>query len=306
MRFLLTSDQVLGIRREIKCPEQQRLTRIPVCSVDAKMDPKRVNEFLPPASSAPAPPADRMDATPMEDDFDVAQYRALKKDKQEEQKRLDHEHDHRHRQLEEQVHLENNRLYSQLQQRVNESIQRAFIDLQPAIAATINNQVSLRLEQQRLRDEHAASKTTIEQRYHNKITSLMAMPSAARSAMPRVNSNSSTPSHPQTSAIRVSQSLYRSFYLCIHKSLEVSVSLTRCYADVECGTRDSCDASLREYFTCTPACEYADAGVTWAGACGSSSSGANGPSGTAAYASSRRGASASSSTAGRASAHPSF
>ncbi|KAG6361260.1 hypothetical protein INS49_009484 [Diaporthe citri] len=169
------------------------------------MDPKRVNEFLPPASSATASPADRMDTTanPMEDDFDVAQYRALKKDKQEEQKRLDHEHDHRHRQLEEQVHLENNRLYSQLQQRVNESIQRAFIDLQPAIATTINNQVSLRLEQQRLRDEHAASKTTIEQRYHNKITSLMAMPSAARSAIPRVNSNSNTPSHPQPNPIRM-------------------------------------------------------------------------------------------------------
>ncbi|KAI7778168.1 hypothetical protein LA080_002515 [Diaporthe eres] len=169
------------------------------------MDPKRVNEFLPPASSATASPADRMDtaANPMEDDFDVAQYRALKKDKQEEQKRLDHEHDHRHRQLEEQVHLENNRLYSQLQQRVNESIQRAFVDLQPAIAATINNQVSLRLEQQRLRDEHAASKTTIEQRYHNKITSLMAMPSAARGAIPRVNSNSNTPSHPQPNTIRM-------------------------------------------------------------------------------------------------------
>lgn len=180
------------------------------------MDPKRVNEFLPPASSATASPADRMDTTtnPMEDDFDVAQYRALKKDKQEEQKRLDHEHDHRHRQLEEQVHLENNRLYSQLQQRVNESIQRAFIDLQPAIAATINNQVSLRLEQQRLRDEHAASKTTIEQRYHNKITSLMAMPSAARSAIPRVNSNSNTPSHPQPNTIRVSHSLW--FFLSIY------------------------------------------------------------------------------------------
>jgi len=169
------------------------------------MDHKRVNEFLPPAaaSAATANPADRMDA-PMEDDFDVAQYRALKKDKQEEQKRLDHEHDHRHRQLEEQVHLENSRLYAQLQQRVNESIQRAFIDLQPAIAATINSQVSLRLEQQRLRDEHAASKNTIEQRYHNKITGLMAMPSAARTAIPRVNSNSSTPSHPQTNNIRVS------------------------------------------------------------------------------------------------------
>lgn len=191
------------------------------------MDPKRVNEFLPPASSAAASPADRMDATanPMEDDFDVAQYRALKKDKQEEQKRLDHEHDHRHRQLEEQVHLENNRLYSQLQQRVNESIQRAFIDLQPAIAATINNQVSLRLEQQRLRDEHAASKTTIEQRYHNKITSLMAMPSAARAAIPRVNSNSNTPSHPQPNTLRVSHSLWSFLSIYVQASL-VLVSLT--------------------------------------------------------------------------------
>lgn len=166
------------------------------------MDPKRVNEFLPPtAAAAPAPPGDRMDVTnAVEDDFDVAQYRALKKDKQEEQKRLDHEHDLRHRQLEEQVHMENSRLFSQFQQRVNESIQRAFIDLQPSIAATISNQVSFRLEQQRLRDEHAASKSNIEQRYHNKITSLMAMPSAARGAIPRVSS--STPS--QSSNIRVS------------------------------------------------------------------------------------------------------
>lgn len=173
------------------------------------MDPKRVNEFLPP-SSASATPADRMDA-PMEDDFDVAQYRALKKDKQEEQKRLDHEHDLRHRHLEEQVHQENSRLYAQLQQRVNESIQRAFIDLQPAIAATINSQVSLRLEQQRLRDEHAASRNTIEQRYHNKITGLMAMPSAARTAIPRVNSNSSTPSRPPPNNIRVSTTLAKKF-----------------------------------------------------------------------------------------------
>lgn len=157
------------------------------------MDPKRVNEFLPPASSATASPADRMDiANPMEDDFDVAQYRALKKDKQEEQKRLDHEHDHRHRQLEEQVHMENNRLFSQVQQRINEGIQRAFMDLGPVIAATVNNQVSFRLEQQRLRDEHASSKSSIEQRYHNKITSLMAMPSAARNAIPRVGSPTAT------------------------------------------------------------------------------------------------------------------
>ncbi|POS76359.1 hypothetical protein DHEL01_v205255 [Diaporthe helianthi] len=157
------------------------------------MDSKHVNEFLPP-SSASAIPAERMDA-PMEDDFDVAQYRALKKDKQEEQKRIDHEHELRHRHLEEQVHQENSRLYAQLQQRVNESIQRAFIDLQPAIAATINNQVGLRLEQQRLRDDHAASRNTIEQRYHNKITSLMAMPSAARTVIPRVNSNSTQPNN---------------------------------------------------------------------------------------------------------------
>ncbi|KAK2599751.1 hypothetical protein N8I77_011479 [Diaporthe amygdali] len=163
------------------------------------MDPKRVNEFLPPTSAvAPAPPGDRMDVTnAVEDDFDVAQYRALKKDKQEEQKRLDHEHDHRHRQLEEQIHMENSRLFSQFQQRVNESIQRAFIDLQPSIAATISNQVSFRLEQQRLRDEHAASKSNIEQRYHNKITSLMAMPSAARGAIPRMASSASgTPATP--------------------------------------------------------------------------------------------------------------
>lgn len=257
------------------------------------MDPKRVNEFLPPASSATGSPADRMDtaANPMEDDFDVAQYRALKKDKQEEQKRLDHEHDHRHRQLEEQVHLENNRLYSQLQQRVNESIQRAFIDLQPAIAATINNQVSLRLEQQRLRDEHAASKTTIEQRYHNKITSLMAMPSAARSAMPRVNSN--TPSHPQTNSIRVSPSSTH-IVLRVHvfTSLWILVPLTRCYADGEHGARDSgarasCDASLREHISCAPVGQHADAGLARAAAPGSCSPGAHGPSGAAAHASPR-------------------
>ncbi|KAH8752850.1 hypothetical protein F5883DRAFT_527450 [Diaporthe sp. PMI_573] len=166
------------------------------------MDPKCFNKFLPPALSTTATPADWMDA-PMEDDFNVAQYRALKKDKQEEQNRLDHKDDLRRRQLEEEVVHENSRLYAQLQQRVNESIQRAFTDLQPAITATINSQVSLRLEQQRLRDEHAASKNTIEQHYHNKIMSLVAMSSAARTPIPKLNSNSSTLLPPHTD-IRVS------------------------------------------------------------------------------------------------------
>lgn len=138
------------------------------------MNPNPVNEFLPSTATA-----DRMD---LDDDFDMAQWQALKKDKLEEQKRLDDEHHRSQMQIEMQLQAENQHLFSQFQHKVQESIQQVFVDLQQSITATVDAQVELRLQQQRLREEHAASTVGIEQRHLNKITHLMAPSSAARAA----------------------------------------------------------------------------------------------------------------------------
>lgn len=139
------------------------------------MNPNPVNEFLPSAATP-----DRMD---LDDDFDMARWQALRKDKLEEQKRLDEEHHQTQMQIEMQLEAENQLLLSQVQHKVQESIQQVFVDLQQSIVATVGTQVELRLQQQRLRDEHAASTASIEQRHLNKITHLMA-PSSARAAKP--------------------------------------------------------------------------------------------------------------------------
>lgn len=146
---------------------------VTVCLVT--MNPNPINEFLP-ATATP----DRMD---LEVEFDMARWQALKKDKQDELKRLEEENRQSQTQLEMQLEAENQQLLSQVQLKVQESIQQVFVDLQLSIAATIDAQVGLRLQQQRLRDEHAASTAAIEQRHVNKITDLMA-PSSTRVAKP--------------------------------------------------------------------------------------------------------------------------
>lgn len=138
------------------------------------MNPNPVNEFLP-STATP----DRMD---VDEDFDMARWHALKKDKLEEQKRLDEEHHRSQMQIEMQLQAENQHLLSQVQHKVQESIQQVFVDLQQSIAATVDAQVNLRLQQQRLRDEHAASTISIEKRHLNKLTHLMAPSAAARAA----------------------------------------------------------------------------------------------------------------------------
>lgn len=137
------------------------------------MAPNPMNEFLP-STATP----DRMD---LDDDFDVARWQALKRDKLEEQKRLDEEHHQSQLQIEMQLEAENQRLLLQVQHKVQQSIQQVFVDLQQSIVATVGAQVDLRLQQQRLREEHAASTVGIEQRHLNKITHLMA-PSSTRAA----------------------------------------------------------------------------------------------------------------------------
>ncbi|KUI53517.1 hypothetical protein VP1G_01057 [Cytospora mali] len=142
------------------------------------MNPSRqVNEFL------PAGTPDRMDIGHGQDDeFTLAQYKALRKDKLEELKRLDDEHRQMQTQIERHLQEENQHLLSQVQHKVHESIQQVFVDLQQSIAATVAAQVDLRLQQQRLRKEYAESTASIEQRHLNKFTQLIGS-SATRAAM---------------------------------------------------------------------------------------------------------------------------
>ncbi|KAJ4417141.1 hypothetical protein N0V82_006341 [Gnomoniopsis sp. IMI 355080] len=86
-----------------------------------------------------------------EDDFDVARFSAIRKEQKEELERLDHH-------------------YSSSQAAIDTQL---YTNLTKTVGITIENQVQLRLQQDRLRQEHETKKSEVEARYHNEASKLI-------------------------------------------------------------------------------------------------------------------------------------
>lgn len=144
------------------------------------MNPSSVNEFLPPGAGQ-APHNDDVE----EDEFDMARFSAIRKEQKDELERLDHHHHNKHLQIENQIRGEVDRLFVHFQQ----GMQNLYTGLTQTINNTIETQVKLRIEQERLREDHAANKREIERRYHNEASKIvMSTSSMVRPAQPAPSS----------------------------------------------------------------------------------------------------------------------
>ena len=126
-----------------------------------------------------------------EPDGDIGYLQVLKTENRDELKRLDDEHDQKQMQLEQQAQAQaeadTQQMFSQFQRqydelngsiqqvqenlrRVQDSVEQAFKGLQKSYSTSINSQVELRLQQHRLREEHAANTDAANNQYRHKIT----------------------------------------------------------------------------------------------------------------------------------------
>lgn len=128
------------------------------------MQANSANEFLP-AVAGSRPYGDNGG----EDDFDVARFSAIRKEQKEELERLDQQYSSSQAAIETQVRGEVDQLFQQFQL----GMQQLYTNLTKTVGITIENQVQLRLKQERLRREHDAKRGDVEARYHNEASKLI-------------------------------------------------------------------------------------------------------------------------------------
>lgn len=107
--------------------------------------------------------------TDAEDDFDVARFSAIRKEQKDELDRLDHHYSTSQAAIEAQVRGEVDQLFQQFQL----GMQQLYTSLTKTVGINIENQVQLRLKQERLRREHETKKSEVEARYHNEASKLI-------------------------------------------------------------------------------------------------------------------------------------
>lgn len=155
----------------------------------AIMVPNTVNEFLPAAGAAPGHRLNPEEGE--EDDFDVARFSAIRKEQKEQLERLEQHYQHRQTAIEQQVRAEQEGLFNVFQQ----GMQNLYTGLTQHVTTTIEAQVKLRMEQERLREEHSSQKRDIERRYHNEASRLVMSTSHATRNPKQLPRSSSSASH---------------------------------------------------------------------------------------------------------------
>lgn len=137
------------------------------------MPHSHVNEFLP--SSGAAPGSRDVMAEPEMDDFDMTQFNAIRKEQKEQMLELDKHYHERRDIIQKQVQAEQEGLFSAFQQ----GMQNFYGSLIQHVNSTVEVQVKLRMEQEKLQEDHAARKRDIERRYHHEASKLMLSTSTA-------------------------------------------------------------------------------------------------------------------------------
>lgn len=127
----------------------------------------QVNEFLPSAGVAHG--SRKNMAEPEADDFDVTQFNAIRKEQKEQMMDLDKHYQDRKDVIQKQIQAEQEVLFNAFQQ----GMQTLYGSLVQQVAATIEVQVTLRMDQEKLQEDHAARKRDIERRYHHEASRLV-------------------------------------------------------------------------------------------------------------------------------------
>lgn len=116
-----------------------------------------------------------------EDDFDMARINAFRKEREEELERLDNHYSSSQAAIEAQVRGEVDHLFQQFQL----GMQQLYTNLTKTVGITIDNQVQLRMKQERLRREHDTKKGEVELRFTNEASKLIiSTPRAGRHLKP--------------------------------------------------------------------------------------------------------------------------
>lgn len=130
-----------------------------------------------------------MEATPDrmssgDEEFDLAQFAALKKEHVEEKTRLDEEYNQAQIKLDQQSLEGTKQLLSQVEHKIQESMQKIVADLKYSITATVDAQVAIRLQQESLRKQHETSIADSKQRHFTKVQQMMTSDESNRAAKP--------------------------------------------------------------------------------------------------------------------------
>lgn len=134
------------------------------------MNRTSVNEFLP-ASHLPPQMGETED-----DEIDVARFSAMKRQQKDELDHLEHRHQAKQHEIEKQVAAELDKLFTHFQT----GMQTLYTALHQTVNTTIDSQVKLRMQQERLKDEYAAQKRDAERRFHNDVSQLVMSTSQTR------------------------------------------------------------------------------------------------------------------------------
>lgn len=146
----------------------------------------QVNEFLP---SARAVPNSRNAMADSEvDDFDVGRFHAIRKEQKEQMMELQKSYQDRKDFIKKTIQAEQESLFNAFQQ----GMQSLYGSLVQQVATTIERQVTLRLDEEKLEEQHAAGKRDIERRYHHEASKVLSTPATRNSTqVPRASSSGS-------------------------------------------------------------------------------------------------------------------
>lgn len=127
----------------------------------------QANEFLPSVGGVPG--AKKTMAEAEMEEFDVGQFNAIRKEQKEQMMELEKHYQDRQDIIQKQVQAEKDGLFNAFQQ----GMQNLYASLVQQVNATIEVQVTLRMEQEKLQEEHTARKRDIERRYHHEASRLV-------------------------------------------------------------------------------------------------------------------------------------
>lgn len=128
------------------------------------MNSHPVNDFLP-TGVAQRP---RMDDAG-EDEFDMSKFSAIRKSHNEELERLEKEYENRQLAIQNELRRGSNTFFEEFQT----GMQKFYTNLVQTFNATIEDQVKLRMQEERLHNELLNKKKEVEHRYHHETSKIV-------------------------------------------------------------------------------------------------------------------------------------
>lgn len=128
------------------------------------MNQHSVNDFLP-TGVAQRPRVDDGG----DDDFDMTKFTAIRKNHNEELEHLEKEYENRHLEIQSEIRKTSNTFFEEFQT----GMQKFYTNLVQTFNTTVEDQVKLRMQEERLRDELVNKKNELDQRYHHEASKIV-------------------------------------------------------------------------------------------------------------------------------------